>query len=428
MSQQHLETYVGTKCVGCGSCIAECPHAAVTVETFGALIQPIIDKSKCSECDLCIKNCPVFRNMYLEPIKPDISRIIGRPLKAYIGFASNTLIRTNGSSGGVATALLKYLLDEEIINYVVTAHQKKLIAQPVIINESRDLFEVQGSIYFPSFITKAAKEILSNQGKYAVVGLPCQIDSLRRIEATCKKLRERIHVHIGLFCSHTNEYWYLKYLSSRYKGVRCDPLAVSSRHGAWPGSIDLETLCGSVTIPHPEFWGTIPLLHFSSPTGCLFCDNHMNIHSDIALGTLRVSIPKVTDEDDVGTSTVIAYTKRGSTIIEDAKKKGDISLKEINLRTLIESQQGSIVAKYAGVPLRRSIVRRRCVTEILSKYTVNKVLISLLPLINSYLGHRSELRRMLYKYRIFEKILAQYQILMQKMLLKATPTIMRAHT
>jgi len=99
------------------------------------------------------------------------------------------------------------------------------------------------------------------------------------------------------------------------------------------------------------------------------------------------------------------------------------ALKEINLRTLIESQLGSIVAKYIGVPLRRSIVRRRDLMEILGKYPINDTLISLLPLINSYLGRRGESRRMLYKHRILEKILGTYQILMQKMLLKATPKI-----
>jgi len=423
MSEYLLETCVGTKCVGCGSCMAVCPQDAITVKTRSSLVQPTIDKSKCSRCDLCTENCSAFRNMYLEPTKPDFSRIIGRPLQTYIGFATSNLIRTNGASGGVTTALLTYLLDEEIIDYVVTAYQEKLVAQPLTITESKDLFKAQGSIYFPSFITKAARQIISEKGKCAFVGLPCQISSLRRLEAKSKKLRERIHIYLGLFCSHTNEYWYLRYLSSRYSGVRCYPLTVSSRHGKWPGSTTLETSCGSVTIPHPKFWGPIPLLHLSSPIGCLYCDNHMNIHSDIALGDAW--LPRKTAEDDAGTSTVIAHTERGLTIIEDAKKKGHINLKEITLRTLIQSQLGNIVAKYNGVPIRRAIVRRQYRSKILGKYTVNDMLIGLLPLINSYLGQKGELRHTLFKHRISEKTLSLYQTLMQKMLLKATPNTIK---
>ena len=417
---------MGTNCTGCGSCLAVCPNDAVTVGAVSGILQPTIDKNKCSGCELCATHCPVLRNMYLEPIRPDISRIVGRPLKTYVGFATDSLTRTNGASGGAATALLKYLLDEGIVDYVVTANQKKLVAQPVVITESRQLSKVQGSIYFPSFITKATKEILSNQGKCAAVGLPCQIDSLRLIEAQRKELEERVYVHLGLFCSHTNEYWYLRYLSSRNKGIRCDPQAGSSRHGAWPGSITLETTCGSITIEHQEFWGAIPILNLSSPTGCLFCENHMNIHSDIAIGSLRVRVPRVM-KDDVGASTVVAYTKRGLSIVEDAKKKGDISVKEVDLRTLIESQMGSVVAKHMGVPLRRSLIRRRDLVESFHRYPVNDILISLLNLVNSYLGQRVELRRMLCKYRVSEKALAQYQLLMQKMLLKATTRFLRTH-
>lgn len=419
MPEHHLETYAGTNCVGCGSCMAVCPRDAVTVETCNALIHPVVDKSKCHSCGLCTKNCPVIRNMYLEPMNPDISQIIGRPLKAYVGFASNSRIRTNGASGGVATGLLKHLLDEEIIDYVVTAQQKKLIAQPVIIAESEELLEVQGSIYFPSYVTKVAKEILSNEGKYAVVGLPCQIDSLRRIEASYKKLRERTHVHVGLFCSHTNEYWYLSYLSSRYRDLGCAPLTASSRHGAWPGKVELKTSCGDISIPQPDFWGVLPQLHLSAPTGCLFCDNHMNIHSDISLGDVWLR----QDRNDVGRSTVVAYSQRGLDVVETARRKGQVVLEQISLETLVESQLGNVVSKFVGVPLRRSLIRRSDVIDVLSRYAVDELLISILPLFNSYIGQRSELRQMLCKHRTLEKILHLYRMLMQKMLLRATSRI-----
>ncbi|UCE96574.1 MAG: Coenzyme F420 hydrogenase/dehydrogenase, beta subunit C-terminal domain [Candidatus Bathyarchaeota archaeon] len=428
MPEYTLEKYVGTDCVGCGSCVAVCPYDAIAVKIQDDLVQPLLDRNRCSKCDLCVENCPVFRNKYLEPIRPDVSRIVGKPYRSFIGFANNNRIRANGSSGGVATALLKHLLDEEEIDYIITAHQHKLIAQPVILKESKDLFDVQGSIYFPSFITEASREILSNPGKCAVVGLPCQIDSLRRMEATRKRLREKVYVHLGLFCSHINEYWYLRYLSSYYKGLGCNPLAVSSRHGSWPGSINLETSCGSITIPHPKVWGNIPLLHLSSPFGCLFCDNHMNTNSDIALGTLRVLIPRVTNKKDIGKSVVTAYTKHGLTIIEDAKRKGEVSLKEISAKALIGTQIASITAKYLGVPMRRKIIRHRHMMETISGFPINYVLISLLPMINSYLGRRSELRRMLYKYRLLERLLNLYQTKMQRLLLKATSKVMRIST
>ena len=419
MSHLDLEALVGLKCVGCGSCIAACPLAAITVEPSDGLLRPTIDKARCSRCDLCAKNCPVIRKMFTDPPVSDVSRIIGRPLNAYSGYASEPAIRLEGASGGVTTAILKALLDEKEIDYIVTAHQNRLVARPIKIYESEDLLTVQGSIYFPSFVTQATKEILASPENCAVVGLPCQIESFRRLEAASKRLNERIRIHLGLFCSHTNEYWYLSYLSSHYRGLGCDPLTASPRHGAWPGNVELKTSCGDISIPQPAFWGALPQLHLTTPTGCLFCDNHMNIHSDIALGDAWLR----QDRKDVGRSTVVAYSQRGLDAAETARRKRQIVLEEISLQTLIECQLGNVVSKFVGVPLRRRLIRRSSMVDILRRHTVDELLISILPLLNSHLGQRSALRRMLCKPGTLEKPLHLYQVLMQKMLLKATSRI-----
>lgn len=43
------------KCIGCGSCVAQCPAEAIKLVKGKA----VIDKKKCTKCGQCITVCPV---------------------------------------------------------------------------------------------------------------------------------------------------------------------------------------------------------------------------------------------------------------------------------------------------------------------------------------------------------------------------------
>lgn len=42
------------KCVGCGTCVEECPSDALSLEDEIA----IVDDDLCTECGLCVEVCP----------------------------------------------------------------------------------------------------------------------------------------------------------------------------------------------------------------------------------------------------------------------------------------------------------------------------------------------------------------------------------
>lgn len=43
-------------CIGCGLCVAVCPHGVFSVEEEKARI---LDLDRCMECGACARNCPV---------------------------------------------------------------------------------------------------------------------------------------------------------------------------------------------------------------------------------------------------------------------------------------------------------------------------------------------------------------------------------
>ncbi|OYP36522.1 4Fe-4S dicluster protein [Lachnotalea glycerini] len=58
MTGRRIKKYaVVTKryCVGCGSCIKECPKEAISVPNG---VFAIVDLEKCVGCGLCVKICP----------------------------------------------------------------------------------------------------------------------------------------------------------------------------------------------------------------------------------------------------------------------------------------------------------------------------------------------------------------------------------
>jgi len=98
------------------------------------------------------------------------------------------------------------LLNEKIIDGALVTRMGRddpLKPEAFIATTKDELIDAIGSKYCPVPANVALNEILnSNFKKFAVVGLPCHIHGLRKAERLKKELREKIALHIGLFCSY----------------------------------------------------------------------------------------------------------------------------------------------------------------------------------------------------------------------------------
>ena len=134
---------------------------------------------------------------------PEISDMHGHFESAYLSFANDNALRQNSTSGGAITALLIDLLENGDIDgaLVVTSDENDLWkGKPIIARTKQELLDSTKSKYAIAPTNAAFEEIRNTPGRYAVVGLPCQVHGTLKAKALDRRLSERIVLTIGLFC------------------------------------------------------------------------------------------------------------------------------------------------------------------------------------------------------------------------------------
>lgn len=158
-------------CSGCMACQNMCPKKAIKIEyERDGFAYPKIDNSKCIDCKLCQKVCPI-----LNKLEENTSEI-----EVYACKNKNEEVRMNSSSGGVFTLIAEWILNKQGVVFGVK-FDENMQAVHDYIEKVEDLEEFRGSKYIQSKIGNTyqkAKEFLEKRRKVLFTGTPCQIEGL----------------------------------------------------------------------------------------------------------------------------------------------------------------------------------------------------------------------------------------------------------
>jgi coenzyme F420 hydrogenase subunit beta len=126
-------------------------------------------------------------------------------------------------------------------------------------------------------------KLLGMPGRYALVGLPCQIQGLRKAQAAIPPLRRRVVLALGLFCGTTCTPRGTA-IGIRRAGVDPNDVAgIAYRGEGWPGAFRLTLRSGSVVeVPYPDYLD--PWFAAHVPQRCLVCPDGTNELADVAIG------------------------------------------------------------------------------------------------------------------------------------------------
>ncbi len=340
---QTIETVVNNGlCTGCGTCSGVCSFKAIKmVVNSNGLIEPSI-AADCTHCGVCLQVCS-GNELDLKKLNSEIfnkqpeNRLIGNFLNCYVGYSNDGNIRLNAASGGLVTSLLIFALKEGIIDGAILTRMNKhdaLKPQIFIARTPTDIISSQGSKYCPVPLNAALREILKTEGKYAVVGLPCHIQGIRKAESLNPILRKRIVLHLGIFCSHTTNLNGTAFLLKK-NGIDIENItALSYRGGGWPGSMTIKLSNGQVRkLPYRTYSTGLFNLFFFTPKRCLLCTDMTSELADISFGDAW--FPEYFN-DQIGTSIAIARASLGKNLLDCAAKNAFITLTEIPISHVLK--------------------------------------------------------------------------------------------
>mgnify|MGYP002395996033 CR=1 FL=1 len=353
-------------CTGCGTCAGVCPTEAIKMHVFEGVYVPEIEEEKCVHCGLCVKSCPGYSvnfedlNRKIFKRQPE-DKSLGNYLGCYIGHSNDVDTRYNSASGGIASQLLISALERGIINGAVVVQMKSdrpLETEAFIARTRKQVLDASKSKYCPVTLSEALKQILKEDGKFAVVGLPCHIHGIRKAEEVCKTLKERIVLHAGLMCSHAVSFIGTEFLLEKLGINKRQVKSLSYRGNGWPGGMSVKVKDDSnVSIPllgslH-SYWAIFSSFFFT-PTRCLMCPDQTAELADISLGDAW--LPELR-RDRIGKSIIVTRTKIAEDILSLMSSAKAISVIAVDPAKVKQTQGLNLKFKKDFFGTRLSILR-----------------------------------------------------------------------
>lgn len=347
-------------CVGCGACAYVCPEQNVTlVNIVDNGIRPILDSQKCKQCGDCIAVCPGYEAVQPSPDNQaetiqELKVSWGTVLEVWEGYATDPEIRFHGSSGGLASALALYCLENEGMHGVLhtAADENNPLLNKTVLSRNRaDILARTGSRYSPSSPCSELNLIESAPSSCVFIGKPCDVAGLRKASSLRPALDRKVGLVIGIFCAGTPSTQGTIDLLERLRIPVDGVNALRYRGRGWPGRFSVQQQGDSgrqVSLTYKEAWG---FLQAYRPYRCYLCPDATSELADISCGD-----PWHRDitEGESGYSLVLVRTKRGRQILLGAIDAGFVTLERPAPKILRLSQK--------DMPIKRGAVWGRLLT------------------------------------------------------------------
>lgn len=317
-----------TLCTRCGTCSGVCPFAAIWRDDD---YYPHLHEDKCTDCGLCASTCPggILSAQLLQKATFDTEEwpndYLGHYRSAFAAHSRDEKVRHGGGSGGVVTELLLYLLESKKIDGAIVTgmdadHPTR--AKSYIAETPEQIFAARQSKYIVYPSNDVFRLIQKDKRRFAYVGLPCQIQGLRKWMWKKPLVGERIPYVIGLFCLTTFEAPIIQELNA-LKGDPDKSLQdFRFREGVWPGTICAFYKDGSVKKLHYSNFkdGAINYLtQLYAPYRCQMCTDGTAEFADISVADAWMR-KKDKSYRYPSMSTVLVRTAAGQSLFDDAVK------------------------------------------------------------------------------------------------------------
>lgn len=269
-------------------------------------------------------------------LKENPKKIIPSYINAFVGYSHNIYNRLHGSSGGVGTSVLQFLLDTKTVDAVIGVgfdEKDKTKAIYKIIEQSSRVTELTGSKYVYMPLNSLLDLIFSlKDKKIAVVTEPCFVNGIRKVAPNCTYI-------ISFFCGYNITKEATDYLIKKIHIPYEDIHSIDYRGGEYPGGFTVHTKKGTSKSFKKEHYELVDLLFLREQ--CSRCKVFISNTADIVLGDAWIkNIKNVT--------LLLTNTSKGDHILEQMYKKNLISLYDIEASHIIKMHPHNLRFKNYG--------------------------------------------------------------------------------
>lgn len=318
-------------CTGCGTCAFVQPDAIVMVDDLDQGRRPMVSSG--TDTDVALEACPGIRLEHdYDRTQPDLIGELaadwGPVLEMWDGFAADEELRWRASSGGAATALALFAVEQQGFHGVLHIAARKDVPwlnETVLSRDRAALLAATGSRYAPASPCDSLEAIASAPAPCVLIGKPCDIAGAQMARRLRPQLDERLGLTIAIFCAGTpSTAGTLEML--RRMGV--DPAqldAVRYRGEGWPGMAqatgrDSDGQSRHAELTYQQSWGDI--LNKHRPWRCYVCADHTGEFADIAVGDPWYH---GVGDGGAGRSLIVARTARGRRFVQLAIAAGALT-------------------------------------------------------------------------------------------------------
>jgi len=324
-------------CGKCGGCVSFCSAGELNALEMTENDMPrYINEDNCQKCGICYMICPQTGTLNVElQEKFGWKPPIGDYQKVTSAQTTDKKIRKICTDGGVVTSLLLYLLERNLINGAIVSKKAGRFTRKAVIARTReDLIEAAGSTFSGSLhleelggkyttYTPILSTVKSLEKRYlqdvAVVGTPCQINAIRKMQCLGIIPAHLIKFTIGLFCIENFSFDDVARERLEKKlDINLESIVKLNIKDDF-----IITMTSGVTIHVP-----LEEIDDVARTACFACQDFSNEYADISVGGLG---------SPDGYTTTLLRTKLGSSVYDEALHRG-----YIQERTFEDSEESKL--------------------------------------------------------------------------------------
>jgi coenzyme F420 hydrogenase subunit beta len=366
MAQQSIDRVIdGGFCIGCGACAALRPKDFSLDFTETGMFQARALSAPPDRDGDVSQLCPMSgegrdETAIASALWPGLAghEEIGRHALTAVGWVEEGDFRERGSSGGVLTWLAVELLQqglvEEVVSIAPSAPGTEHLFRYGISRTAQEVRRAAKSRYYPIQARDVIDHIKHSGRPTLFVGLPCFVKMIRNLAEADPAIGQTVRYTLGLVCGHLKSAGFAEMLAwqvgvppgrvgsvdFRVK-VESQP---ASRYGfeaqeTSPGAVVKQSLMEDLV---GRNWGQGMLKY----KACDYCDDVLAECADIAVGDAWLS---PWTQDWRGTNVLVARHPRIVALLKDATAAGRLHLEPVTADQVADSQRGGLSHRREGL-------------------------------------------------------------------------------